>query len=219
MPPFPDNASYQITNDGVYTKDMDDLLSFKDSEIANRLTERISAISDRQNWKGRLKAHYEFTSGVPFTMQIDLLRIGEIFDDPGTVNTTAKIEFFRMMDKPINGQIYNNLLKAVNGSYVFEDIIIVQEPGTTQLMQIKFENFEHYQTMPDRQPITFLEQLPLITFKSRPCIIGEYYSFDYTCVTCPFGKSTIEPRGKDKRGESCGECLEFAVCDGPNTYP
>lgn len=61
--------------------------------------------------------------------------------------------------------------------------------------------------------------MPLIVFKSRSCLIGEYYSNDYTCISCTFGKSTIEPRGKDRKGEPCGECLEFAVCDGPKTYP
>ena len=85
-------------------------------------------------------------------------------------------------------------------------------------MEIEFGFFEQYQTMgKKKQPIPFLKKPTLLVFYARPCIVGEFYSDEYTCDQCRKGTNTYE--AQTERGLGCEDCLENAICDGAKTYP
>ena len=149
-------------------------------------------------------------------MQIDLLKADNQTIFSSDEETTAEIVFYG--GNPANASIQSNMFRAVKGEYKFDPLLITQMPGTYSVLAVTFGNFGRYQTMQQKQNITFLENAPLIVVKSRECRLGERYSDEHTCEQCEEGRNTYEVRTMALQGKACDDCLSFGVCEGKAIY-
>ena len=68
---------------------------------------------------------------------------------------------------------------AKSGKFVFESFVTRIEPSSSAKIQITFQGMDHFGT-----PIDFLDTPPEFTMYARPCVEGEQYTEDLSCIPC-----------------------------------
>ena len=103
-------------------------------------------------------------------------------------------------------------VKAQQGRFTFDDVIVVGPPGTDILLKITTDSINK-EKIAEAYP-SLNGQLPDIYVKGflRLCQRGEYQTTDYKCILCSDGFFTLT-----ENQQQCSECPENAVCqDGFN---
>lgn len=103
-------------------------------------------------------------------------------------------------------------VRADQGRFLFDDVIVVGPPGSEILLSITTDSISKdkiskaYPTLSGKLPDIYIKA------KLRYCIKGEYQTTDYKCIMCSDGFFTLSDNQLQ-----CLECPENAVCsDGYN---
>lgn len=97
-------------------------------------------------------------------------------------------------------------VKATQGVFKFDDVIIIGPPGTDILLKITTESIKPSKitkAFPERGTIPDI----YVKGKLRLCTRGEYQTSDNKCIVCSDGFYTLMENQK-----ACNECPENAVC-------
>lgn len=153
----------------------------------------------------------EVASGQSIQVKVDLFDVDsfKVRSDNTTQVKIVEYDDFNNTEvglPSLNQSIKHNSAECLEGSGVFEDLVIVLKPNETLKFKVEVDLIE------SNEVVKQFEKEPVyIQINSRRCKQGERFTSKGTCESCPYGRYLLDIA--DDEGE-CHMCDRNAYCYG-----
>ncbi|CDW85403.1 UNKNOWN [Stylonychia lemnae] len=189
-----DLASYPvqmlITQNNAVVQRRLDMLSTEETQAMN-ITDGVV-----------FKIDIPLVSGSLMSQNISLIMLDEMGRSMNTDNNSVAVMSSISSDVQV---MKSKSVKAVNGTFTFDDVIIIGPPGQDIILKITSDSIVSNKIT--KAFPTMVQKKVYIKAFLRLCTRGEYQSSDNKCIICSDGFYTLL-----SNQTQCQECPENAVC-------